>query len=694
VAHSESRDSRLRSLLSTAPVLFLLLAVLLHGTAEKLHARLLGYGQKSWPGYAQLRVDPVKPSCDPKALAMPASAPGSMPGGAKAAVKDDVDDLLGEETVNVDAAKKAAEAAQARCLEEHAAYTESVGKLTKGLRFYRGLERGTAALVDFESGFLQHVLVLLLLICAATTTAIRSHIALRNPKSRRDYLVADGTQLIANLLLTASSIAQVRVDRGSGVAVQHAELAIIWACGFGLLAAINIYNLLRPPKDATPGGSFSHAMLCGPPFAAMGIIAGAYFILKEGHYSGLAIYLQKLTEHALIYLQVGLYVWVGMILKRTRIAHMAFDVIRPWRLPPEVLAGLVVVLAAFPTAYSGASGIFVMAAGPIIYAEMRRAGARPQLAIAATSMSGSLGVSIQPCLLVVIIAALNKEVTTEQIYGWGWKIYLLAAAALVLGALALRWRKLKEMAPPSEAAPVAGRNLLGLVPFAVIAALVVAFYQFGLGTKVNEHTAPTVLPVLLLLLLIYDARGARKAAAQTSLGAAAAPAPGSGRLLVAASSETTGHIGALLMLMGCSVCLGGIVERSNIMGMIGGSLGSPVAAMALLVGIMVLIGMSMDPYGAVILVSVTLAPVAYKNGIAPVHFWAMVLCAFELGYLTPAIGLNKLLSRRIVEEVEPEVLAQQAGQSFYARNEAVILNCSIMTIMLLIVAFLPFLWLK
>jgi TRAP-type C4-dicarboxylate transport system permease large subunit len=692
LSHTVSRDSRGRLLLSTIPVLLLLLAVLLYGTAEKVHARLLGYGQRIWPGYAAMRVDPVKPACDPNAVGKPTSGPASQAGAAKAAAKDDIDDLIGDEPVDADAAKKAGEAAKANCLAEHAAYNAARGTLTGGLRFYRTLEKGAAAVVELEGGWLQDILVLLILICAATTTAIRTHISLRNPHSRLDFFVADGAQLVANLLLFASSIAQVRVDRGSGIAVQHSELAIIWAAGFGVVALVSIYNLVRPPKDATPGGSVGHALLCAPPFTSMAMIAGVYFLFKEHHYSGLAIYLQKLTEHALLYLQVGLYVWVGMILKRTRIARLAFDVIRPWGLPPEVLAAIVVVLAAFPTAYSGASGIFVMAAGPIIYSEMRRAGARPQLAIATTSMSGSLGVSIQPCLLVVIIASLNKEVTTDQVYGWGWKIYLIFGVALVLGTLLLKARSLKDLAAPSQAAPESGRNLVGLLPYAVIAALVVVFYQFGLGTKVNEHTAPTVLPVLLLLLLIYDARTARKLAAQGSLGAAAAAPSGSGRLLVEASSETAGHIGALLMLMSCSVCLGGIVERSDIMNAVGQNLGSPVAAMALLVTVMVVVGMCMDPYGAVILVSVTLAPVAYRNGIDPVHFWAMVLIAFELGYLTPAIGLNKLLSRRIVEEVEPEILAVPPGTSFFARNEAVILNCSIMGVALLCVAFLPFLW--
>jgi TRAP-type C4-dicarboxylate transport system permease large subunit len=392
-------------------------------------------------------------------------------------------------------------------------------------------------------------------------------------------------------------------------------------------------------------------------------------------------------------------VWIGMLLKRTRVASLAFDALRPWRLPPELLAALVMVLAAFPTAYSGASGIFVMAAGAIIFTELRRAGARPQLAMATTVMSGALGVVVKPCLLVVIVASLNKEVTTDQIYGVGWKIFLITAVVLLIGGLLYRKGRF-ELAAPGEAARESGRTLVALLPYAVVTALVLLFYGYGLGTKVDEHSAPTVLPVLLLLLMVWDRRAARAAAtgagdaATRPAGAddAAARPAGFGRVLLEATSETSGHIGALLMLMGCSVCLGGIVERGNLMALVPQSLGGPVAAMALLVVVMVIIGMTMDPYGAVILVTVTLAQVAYRNGIAPLHFWIMVLAAFELGYVTPPVALNNLLTRRLVEREEPAALAPVPGASFFARNEAVILSCTILGVRLLLVAFLPFLW--
>ena len=66
------------------------------------------------------------------------------------------------------------------------------------------------------------------------------------------------------------------------------------------------------------------------------------------------------------------------------------------------------------------------------------------------------------------------------------------------------------------------------------------------------------------------------------------------------------------MLMGLSVSIGGMVERADLMSMVPAIFDSTWTAMLALVLVMVLIGMFMDPYGAVILVSATIAAVAYK----------------------------------------------------------------------------------
>jgi TRAP-type C4-dicarboxylate transport system permease large subunit len=90
-----------------------------------------------------------------------------------------------------------------------------------------------------------------------------------------------------------------------------------------------------------------------------------------------------------------------------------------------------------------------------------------------------------------------------------------------------------------------------------------------------------------------------------------------------------------------------------------------------------------------VLVSVSLAGLAYDSGIAPAHFWMVVLVAFELGYLTPPVAMNHLLARQAVggeAHVEDE-----AEQGFFARYLHVLVPMAIMATTLLIVAFGPLL---
>ena len=96
-----------------------------------------------------------------------------------------------------------------------------------------------------------------------------------------------------------------------------------------------------------------------------------------------------------MFLNVGLYVWGRYDVETHQTGASGFNMLALEN-APELLACVAVGLAAIPTAYTAASGVFVIAAGSVIYHELREAGARRQLALAATAMSGSLGVVLRP----------------------------------------------------------------------------------------------------------------------------------------------------------------------------------------------------------------------------------------------------------------------------------------------------------
>ena len=341
----------------------------------------------------------------------------------------------------------------------------------------------------------------------------------------------------------------------------------------------------------------------------------------------------------------------------------------------------------------------MIAVGSLVYMEVRRAGARRQLALAATAMSGSLGVVLRPCLLVVIVAALNNEVTTDQLFSWGVKVFLLTTALFAFYAFISSKKvsnngdeTLTSQNNGTKVFPQFLQALKPLIPYVMLIAGTLFIYALVLAAYLDEFSAPTILPVLLIVILAYE-RFANQEVRQQSSTPDVEEKPSLFATLQSSTSEATVHIGALLMLMGTTMTIGGVVERAELMAHLPVEFSSVWMAMLMLVAILVVIGMIMDPYGAVLLVSVTIAGIAYKAGIDPIHFWMVTLVAFELGYLSPPVALNHLLTRQVVGEEEIRLAKLETiGDNFWYRNEKILLPLVTMATALIIVAFGPLLW--
>lgn len=263
---------------------------------------------------------------------------------------------------------------------------------------------------------------------------------------------------------------------------------------------------------------------------------------------------------------------------------------------------------------------------------------------------------------------------------------------LGLGVFALfAWftrQQSEALAPASEALKPSLFQLKLLIPYGIIIVSFLLLYALVLNTYLDEFSAPIMLPVMVLCLLLYERKFSRHFEQDNaSLGAG----PKLSDALSNANYNSAIQIGALLMLMACSFTIGGILERSGSAFVMPELVGGTFTAMAVLVLLLIFIGMLMDPFGALILVSGAIAPVAYAQGIHPIHFWMTCLMAFELGYVSPPVSLNHLLTRQVVGDKEVQ-LALTEGDSFYYRHERLLLPLLVMSTTLLIVAFGPLVW--
>ncbi len=689
--------------LASLPVFLLLVLTLVISTGEMLHGRMLQLGETIFGDpaaqvqYFMLRADPVRPACDPNPDVDALVAAGGSSASAAKAPADAVDALFGDAPSAVGGDLRAAiESGREECRFKHGLYERVVSHVTPGVKVFRTLETGFFALFQVGTDNRPLILLLILALAAVTTTLGHHHISIRPPRYTRDYLLQNLTIGIASALLLFSTIRYYQIAKSTGLAIEHPLLHLLWGLMFTVMLGISAVRLLTQKPAPAGQGTWGMAVLSVPLFASMGIICGLYFLLHD-HPSGLAIYINQLMELPTIFLNLGLFILAGMLLKQTDIVDRFMNLLRPWRLSPELLTYIVLLAAAVPTAYTGASGIFVIAAGGIIYREVLHAGGTRQFALAATAMSGSLGVVLRPCLLVVLIAMLNKQVTTAKLFHWGLFVFLLTSTLFFL-ASQLRRTQREQVEVPMVAIRAMLRQSVHVLPYVAVTFAIIGFYALALDTSLNEISAPTIMPVLMLLLLILDKwlNSRRKTplvpvvAAKTTTHEAHVPQQKLEPAIRFATNETIGHIGSLITLMALSMAVGGVVERSEVMGYAPQTFANVWIAMAFLVVTKVLLGMIMDPFGAVILVSSTLAPIAYNNGIDPVHFWMMVLVAFELGYLLPPVALNQLLTRQVIGEQEIDAAdAEVKHQGFYQRYERWILPSVVMTVGLLIVSFVP-----
>lgn len=773
--------------LTTIPLAFLLIGIIVCSTVGDLHSTLLKVGEFNWTGYSELRQPAERPDCDV------AGAPSPAPDEAQGDSADDedalLDDLFGgaEEEVSADAR----EAAQAVCAEKIAKYEDIVKRQDDtGLRIFVSIEQAIGDFVANARAFDRHFLVLVFIFCGLATTLQRQHLGLRSPTSRKGDRLSQVVQAIGNIIIVASFAVYYQLDLKSGV--EHvSNIPIFWMIAFGLMALANIWLAAHPISDAVPSnaekssghrediaesskesvkvaesskgsenasvseesstesvkveetskesvkaeetskesvkvaesskesenapvseetstesakaedsskGSFQTphkeglgGLLLGIPlYAYMAILCGLYFLVFEQHFAGVATYMNQMTEHANLYTNVALYVFCGMMLKNTDIADKFLAILRPFKLSPELLVFVIVLLSALPTAYSGASGIFVIAAGAIIYRELKQTKTRDGLALAGTAMSGSMGIVLSPCLLVVIVAALNNNVTTDELFSAGLSVFFVNIFVFAIVLFTTKQGRI-SFENPIKAMPEVGRAIVGVLPYIAIGAAVLLFMRYGFGAAFDEYKAPVLLPFMLLVLLVYDRTMARRAWRRMPEAERPKTAPhGIGRSLFDSVNSTSIHSGGLLSLMTLSVCIGGIIDRANLNALLPQHFSSPFIAMALLFVILVIIGMIMDPYGAVILVSATLTQIAASNGIAPIHFWVTVLCAFELGYLTPPVALNQLLTRQVVgESAYAYERATDRPKNFWYRHERILLPVAVKGIVLLLVAFMP-----
>jgi len=291
---------------------------------------------------------------------------------------------------------------------------------------------------------------------------------------------------------------------------------------------------------------------------------------------------------------------------------------------PGGLALVSLAACAFFTAFTGASGVTIIALGAILYPALKHDGYPDKFNLGLVTSSGSLGLLFAPSLPLILYGVI-AEVSIDHLFLAGILPGLVMLAMLSAWSLWVNRHNRKPAGSFSwQAARAALRESIWELPLPIV--VLGGIYSGYLA--VSEAAAITALYVLIVEVFINREISLKEL-------------PG-----IMRSSMVL--VGGILIILGVSLASTNYMIGAGIpqmlLGYVADLVSSPVSFLILLLVFLLVLGAILDIFSAIVLVVPLILPIAAQYGVNEVHLGIVFLAAMQLGYMTPPVGLNLFIA--------------------------------------------------
>ncbi len=374
-----------------------------------------------------------------------------------------------------------------------------------------------------------------------------------------------------------------------------------------------------------PAGLFILALLLAgaPIFAVLGGLALALFWQDGLPLASVALSHYQITVNPSLP-ALPLFTLAGLIFARTGAAQ---------RLSAVFLAmfgsgvhGTVIasaVLCSLFTAFTGGSGVTILALGGLLLPMLRNAGYPEQRGISLLTSASALGVLLAPSVPLIMYAIIARVPINTMFLAGLLPACVMVVFLLVFGGFLQR----KGLSAPAPAGAIQVGSLgqtLWQAKWELLAPLV------AIGSLVGGFTTPT--------------ESAALTAAYAVLTQALAHRELSWRLLGRALTDCAQIIGGVMLILGMALALtnflidAGIPDAASVWAQ--SVIPNKFVFLLALNIFLFAAGALMEIYAAIVVLVPLLLPVAVSYGIDPVHFGIIFLANMEMGFLCPPAGMN------------------------------------------------------
>lgn len=313
---------------------------------------------------------------------------------------------------------------------------------------------------------------------------------------------------------------------------------------------------------------------------------------------------------------------------------------------PGGLAVVALFVCALFTAFTGASGVTIIAMGALLYPAIAAAGYREHFNLGLITTSGSLGLLFAPSLPLILYGIIAEQ-SVDDLFVAGILPGLLMLVLLSIYCMReggfVRVRVQRQPFDRGEVAAALRESIWEIpLPVIVLGGVYSGFFA------VSEAAAVTVVYVFIVEVLIYRDIPLRR--------------------VPTVMRDSMVLVGGILIILGVSLASTNYMIDEQVpmrlFEWITAHISSKLSFLILLNLFLLMLGMMLDIFSALVIVVPLILPVAAGFGVDPIHLGMIFLANMQIGYCTPPVGMNLFIASYRFDK--PIVLLYRAALPFLA----------------------------
>ncbi len=368
-----------------------------------------------------------------------------------------------------------------------------------------------------------------------------------------------------------------------------------------------------------------------PIFVSLLAAAMLGFHLADISLEVIAIEMYRITETPLL-VALPLFTLTGFLLAESQTSKRLVNVSQAligWA--PGGLSIIGLITCSVFTAFTGASGVTIVAVGALLYPALQQVGYSQRFSLGLITSSGSLGLLLAPSLPLILYGIIAQQMnigepfTIEDLFIAGaapavMMIILLSAYSL----WANRNNNIQRQAFNVSALKSAALDAKWEIPLPFF----VFFGIYGGVFTLSETAVVSTIYVAIVEILIYREIPFKQ--------------------IPAIIQKSMTMVGGIILILSVAMAFTNVLVDAQIPNQLfewmQQHISSKFAFLILLNIFLLVLGAFLDIFSAIVIVVPLILPIAVSYGIHPVHLGIIFLANMQIGYFTPPVGMDLFIA--------------------------------------------------